>query len=290
MLAQLANPQQTHSIKMNEHTTELADQLLHRIHSKFRPSIAKLSPEIIPNNGPHPSEIIEINGDTNVGKSMLLMEFIGQAIIPIDYGGRGANVILIDLTCNFPWLIFPAILEKHILHYQITTAATSNTEDLRNASNDVKDVIHAAMKNLETYQCFSTDELERALVKIDSLLPSHQNVSLLAIESLGTFYWNDISATQPIRMDAYLRNLVKTVKKVVDRCRITLMYTRPAYLQNASNETGNLEKADYQIELKSSDGGNFNAAVLFDRKCFTRKYSISNFGIQWIYRGNTQND
>lgn len=274
---------------MTDCATESAVQLVHRIQSKLRPSIENILPEII-HKGPYSSEIIEIYGDSNVGKSILLMEFIGQAIIPIDYGGKGASVIIIDLTANFQLSIFPAILEKHILHHKMTTATSADTEDIHTDSGNIEQVIEMALKHLHIYHCFSTRELDQTLMSIDYLLSCEQNISLLAVESLGTFYWNDVSAKNPVRMETYLKNLLKNARKLVDKHRITFVYTRPAFLQSTANEPDNLEKADYEIELKICDDFTFSASVLIDRKCFTRKYSISDLGIKWIYRENTQND
>lgn len=275
---------------MAECATESAAQLVNRIHSKLRPPIVNISPEIIPNQGPYASEIIEINGDSNVGKSILLMELIGQAIIPLDYGGKGANVILIDLTSNFHLLNFLPILEKHILHYKLNAATATDTEDINNDSGKVNEVVQAALKNLHIYRCYSTSELEHTLMYVDNFLSRDQSVSLLAIESLGTFYWNDVSATNPVRMEKYLRSLLKNVKELVDKHGITIIYTRPAYLQTTLNEINSQGKASYQIELKIGDDGNFSASAVIGGKCFTRKYSISNMGIEWIYRGNTQHE
>lgn len=275
---------------MTECPTETGVQLLNRINSKLRPPIVNISPEIIPNKGPHASEMIEINGDSNVGKSTLLMELIGQAIIPLDHGGKGAGVILIDLASGFQLSNFLAILEKHILHHKLNTATATDTEDIHNDSGKINEVVQASLQNLHIYRCYSTSELDDTLMNVDTLLSMDQSVSLLAIESLGTFYWNDIGATNPVRMETYLRNLLKNVKKWVDKHGITFMYTRPAYLQATSNETYSQEKVSYQIELKNGDDGNFSASVLICGKYFTRNYSISNIGIQWIYRGNTQNE
>lgn len=267
---------------MAEYITESAAQMVSRIHSKLRPSLAKLAPEIIPAHGPHPSEIIEIRGESNVGKTIMLLELIAKAVIPIEHGGRSATVILIDLTSNFCIQNMLPILEKHILHHRLQMDNSTETEALRSAiTKDVQEVIELALNNLQLIQCYASEEFDRALFRIATPKVLHPNVSMLAIESLGAYYWNDVSSDRPLRMDSYMKNLLKAVRKITDDHGIVLAYTRPA-LFPVVFEPSRQEKVDYMVALRAvGEDDVFHATVLVNDVPFVRKYAIKGFGIQW---------
>lgn len=267
-----------------ETVTESGLQLISRIHSKLRPCLAKLAPEILAHSGPHSCEVIEIGGQSNVGKSILLLELISAAIIPLEHGGRGADSILVDLTANFSIINLMPILEKHILHHRMLAVSDGETEDLRyTIGDDVTAVIELALNNLQVIQCYTTDEFERTLWQIRSSFSMNPQLALLAIESLGAYYWNDISADQPMRMDTYMRKQIKSVRKITDDHGIVLTYTRPAHFP-PSFEQGRQEKVDYVVKL-SAVGGNdgFNATAVAGDSVLEARYTIHGNGIHWEY-------
>lgn len=272
---------------MASNIVENAAQMISRINSKHRPSLANLAPEIIPKHGPNPKEIIEIIGDTCVGKTMLLMELIAVAIIPIEHGGRGAAVILVDAASKFFMPNLVSILEKHILHHRMLMAGGAETEDLRIASHgDVKDVIELGLKNLLVIQCYTGDDFDRALLQVHTLVLFNQKWSMLAVESLGAYYWTSIRSDRLLRMETYMTNQLKAAKKVTDDLSIVLAYTRAAYLPTEPQFARQV-KVDYTVRLSAvGDAGKFNAAVLCDGTWHETQYTIKHFGIQWEYSKN----
>lgn len=270
---------------MCEFASESGAQLVARIQSRFRPPLSKLLPEIITNHGPFPSEIIEISGKSNVGKSMLLLELIAKTIIPIEHGGKGAFVILIDLASNFQMFSLFGVLEKHILHHKMITSASTDTEDLQQATNNVQEIIHIALTNLIIFNCYTGNDFDRVMYQVDELLATNNGISLIAIESLGNFYWND--TPERTRMDYHLRGSLEIIKKLLDKYQVTLAYTKPAYFVSR----GDKKMADmirYKIELISRDSSfsSFDAITLCDGKSLSRNYCIKNLGIEWIYSRN----
>lgn len=265
----------------NEVITETGVQLMSRINSSFRPPLCKLAPDIILHCGPYPTEIIEISGESNVGKSILLLEFIAKAIIPVEHGGKGAAIFFIDLSANFHVFSFLPILEKHILHHKMTVSTSMDTEDLHAVTENVQEIIHASMKNLLIFKCFSSGEWDRIMLEIELTLTDSLKVSLVAIDSLGAFYWNDKSDANPIRMETYLRNLLKDLQKMLKTHGLVLAYTRPSYFPAASSQEV-VSMVNYYIGLMEN-GDEFNATVSFNGKRFTKRYCIDNFGINWKY-------
>lgn len=262
-------------------TSESAAQLVARISSKNRPSLQNLLPEILPRHGPKATQIIEISGESNVGKTIHLMELIAQTILPSVYGGKGAEAIVIDTNSNFavPFLL-PRILEKHILHNRMSVNSTTDTEDLRAATDNVKDLVLDAMKSVWIFTCYTNDVLDAILAtSIEELLTARARISLIAFDSIATFYWSE---TNKIRMDTYFRQKLQIMRSINQKFRTIFVYTKPAKF--GAKTTENVE---YCIELaEKGDGVYFQANCCCNDPATTaalsRCYLINDFGVQWM--------
>lgn len=261
-------------------TSESAAQLIARISSENRPSLQNLLPEILPRHAPKAKQIIEIGGESNMGKTIHLMELIAQTVLPAIYGGKDAEAIVIDTNSNFsvPFLL-PRILEKHILHNRMTVNSTTNTEDLY-ATDNVKDLVFDAMKSVWIFTCYTSDVLDAILsMSVDELLIKRSRISLIAIDSIATFYWSE---TAKIRMDTYFRQKLQILRSINQKFRTVLVYTKPACFGAKTNEN-----VDYCIELKEKgDGVHFQANSCCNETgaatTLSRCYVINDFGIQWM--------
>lgn len=265
--------------------TETCAQLLARITSQSRPSLKDLCPEIILNHGPSQKEIIEITGDINVGKTILLLEFIAQAILPIDCGGKNAMAIVVDTNSNFKVHRLAPIMEKHILHSRMVSSKSNDTEDLRAETTNVKDIVLESLKSVLIFRCYSDTDLDMALFKVQDLLTNNAKISVLAVESISNFYWSNKLIDKPLTMDAYLKDKLKDLRKIINEYGVVLIYTRPSYFGSTVRE--NLREIDYHIELVSKNtNGNrkiFDANVTFSEQShFKRSFSINDFGIEWF--------
>lgn len=261
-------------------TSESAAQLVARISSKNRPSLQNLLPEIIPRHGPKAMQTIEISGESNVGKTIHLMELIAQTILPAIYGGKGAEAIVIDTNSNFavPFLL-PRILEKHILHNRMTVNSTTDTEDLRAATDNVEDLVFDAMKSVWIFTCYTSDVFDAVLaMSVDELLTTRTRISLVAIDSISTFYWSE---TTKIRMDTYFRQKLQILRTINNKFRTVLVYTKPAKFGAKATEN-----VDYCIELaEKGDGVYFQANCCSndpEKSATSRCYLINDFGVQWM--------
>lgn len=268
----------------NQPDTECGVKLFTRLLSKKRPTIVSLSPEIIPSDGPKPGDVIEINGDSGTGKTIHLMEMIAQTIIPCDYGGKGAAVIIIDTNSNFHVpLLMPKIIEKHIIHYRTSLCQSTDTEVLAEALQNVPDIVFDAMRNIMIFKCYTSSEYELTLLNVTNYLTTNTTVSLLAVDSIATFYWSDMSEReQPIRMDTYHRKKVQELRNLVDEFKLVAVYTRPA--EFGSNLTSQSAFIDYKIQLTYTKTPNEIrlARNFFSGQQTSRRFSINEFGIEWI--------
>lgn len=264
--------------------TECGVKLFTRLLSKKRPSIVSLSPEIIPLSGPKPGNVVEINGESGTGKTIHLMELIAQTIIPTDFGGKGAAAIVIDTNSNFhvPYLM-PRIIEKHIIHHRTSLCQSTDTEDLQAAVQNVEDIVLEAMKKIQLFKCYSSNEYGLTLVYITNYLTTNTSVSLLAVDSLSTFYWSEMAEReQPIRMDTYHHRKVQELRNLVNEFKLVAIYTRPADF--GSNSMSQDALIDYKIQLTYMKTPNECriARNHFAGQQSSRRFSINNFGINWI--------
>lgn len=254
-----------------------------RLTSKKRPSLMSLSQEIIPKNCPVPKEIVEISGQSGTGKTLHLMELIAQTIIPTEFGGKGAEAIVIDTNSNFHLPNGLAkIIEKHILHHWMEQMKNSDTEVLRTATHDASGFVLEAMKRIVFFKCYDGDQLNLILTACRSILQANDKVGLIAIDSLTTFYWSDMAkCKKPIRMDTYLRNRLRDWKKVNDDFGTVLIYTKPSEFGSISTSQ---ELGSYKIHLTRIKG----ESVFREARCYnptrliSRCYAINDFGVQWM--------
>lgn len=262
---------------MEQRITESGAQLFQRARAKSKPSLANLSPEVIPQLGPNQKDIIEITGDLNVGKTIQLMELIALAIIPTAYGGKGAECIVIDNNSNFhvPNAL-ARIIEKHLLHHNIKSSGTTDTEVLREATDHIQETVFRALDRIHLMKCYTFGDFELALLRIPLMLAENVNISLIAIDSITAFYWTE---RRLIRIDNYVRQILKELKQINDEHRTAAIYTK---LLHSSEANGyNRELIQYKIHVKRLND-TFEAITSYKNNTYRRRYTINTFGIDWL--------
>lgn len=271
--------------------TECGLKLFTRLASKKRPSLLSLSPEIMPGDGPKPGEIVEISGESGAGKTMYTMDLIAQAIIPKEYGGKGATAIVIDTNSNFHVSDQMArFVEKHIFHHRSLACPAADTEMLQNDTEvrNIDNIVFDVLKKIQFFKCYSGKEYELTLLYCINVLMTNTNVSLLVVDSISTFYWSDLSEReQPIRMETYLRRKVQEIRNLVDEYKLVAIYTRPQEFGNFTSAKDDL--IDYKIHLKYTNDQSDRtdqsvtreAHNYFFGKQLSRKFVINNHGIEW---------
>lgn len=269
--------------KRTQLDTECGVKLATRLTATKRPSLVSLSPEIIPSYGPKPGEVVEISGESGTGKTIHLMELIAQTIIPKQYGGKGASAIIIDTNSNFHVpLLLPRIIEKHVLHHHTLACPSTNTEDLQADMPNVTHIVYEALKKISLIKCYSGEEYDLTIHHCRDKLTINKMVSLLAIDSITTFYWSDLSLEKPIRMETYLRRRVQELRHLFSDSKIVTIYTRPTEFGDNILKADGL--VDYKIFLKftKSPTEQREAHNYFSNQQSSRRFAINNFGIEWI--------
>lgn len=264
---------------------ESGAQLIARLSSVQRPSLENLYPPITAYSHNHKKQtLFEITGESNVGKTVLLMELISKAILPTEFGGKSAQVLFLETDKTFQIQKFCTILEKHIREHK---------NDVENAIN-VTDIINESLKNIKFLKSYTADEFEISLQSLSSIFAENAKISFLAIDSINSFYWLHKKSANPnstsmqpssnvavIRMDTYIRNLVTRIRKITDEYGIKFAFTK------LSTKGKCFEIVDDYCKIELCEINNdehiFEANVKWGHgNVDTKLYSIHSDGIKWI--------
>lgn len=257
--------------------TETGVQLFQRLRSNVQPSLENLSPEIIPQHGPRQKDIIEISGESNTGKTYHLMELIALTVLPKAYGGKGASAVVIDNNSNFhvPNTL-ERIIEKHLLHHNMNTSESNETEHLRQATTHIQDAVFSSLDRVYLFKCYTLNDFELAILHTSMLLDENVNISLIAIDSITSFYWCECKI---IRMDSYVTQILKDIKKMINEYGTIAVYTKLPHTRETCNYSSGL--VQYKIQVKRRND-RFEATTTYQNRAHKRSYTINSFGINWL--------
>lgn len=277
---------------------ESLDQLFTRVASRNRPSLTNLEPNIFPPVSEPaflPRQIIEITGDSNTGKTHLLMEFMARCVLPQRFGGCEADVLFVDTEHHFQIFKLAAMLEKHLRN---STQEAGGVQELN--AEETRSIINASLKRCHLLKCHSPEQLQLAIFGLDRMFRENSNAALLALDAVSTFYW--LEAT-PIRKDTYAKTLVGKLANVVKHHGAVLVYVRPESFKSRSASGDSSISAvrpypiNYCIRLEAAGKGSGETvadceapAASFECVLITGKssevirtlgFSVDSFGIHW---------
>ncbi|KAI9146172.1 P-loop containing nucleoside triphosphate hydrolase protein [Paraphysoderma sedebokerense] len=180
------------------------------------------SPSRIP-TGLHPSDIIEIHGPTNAGKTEILYHIILTTILPFSWNyvikrhnisitihldGGNRKVVFIDCDGRFDICRVRDMISSHLRHcvqcwfncYQEELAEkqqhqrensqtpTITIPDLP-TSNEISAFTESVLSNLYIFNPTSLFNLLVTLYSLNNTVPNIHQVSYVMIDSLSAFYW-----------------------------------------------------------------------------------------------------
>lgn len=254
---------------------ETGEQLAFRLLSQQRPSLEFLDDLIFFNKGPFPTNMIEITGESNVGKSLFLMEIIAKTILPSDFGGRDAKVIFLDTDNDFDMIRFLQIIDRHLDEYKSVSSDMSHIERISKVKEE-------SLKNLIFQKCFSAEDLDFSLRSLNELCTANPKLILLIVESISAFYFSECTEVRLIRMETYHKKLYDKFLTICQNHKLVCIYVRPSYFASKKNL-----KIHFKIELiKREDNQNYNIFIanLTDdnTQTVTKYYTINNLGLKWL--------
>lgn len=295
--------------------SESLKHLFTRIACRQRPSLDNFEPILFHKTPLFPREIIELTGESNTGKTHLLMEFIARCVLPIRYGGCAADVLLIDTEHHFHIFKLAAMLEKHIRNaesapsgqepttssQQVEASAAKSIQVL--GADEIRAIINASLKRCHLLKCHSPEQLQLAIFGLDKMFCDNRDALLLAIDSVAAFYWLE---TAPIRMDTYVKTLVGKLSKLTRHHGALLVYVKPTSFKSPTDDVGESSSLrpvrpfpiNYCIRLEAVDDASLqlqrvegHPAAAFrcvlhagktDSVIRTLHFAIDCFGVQWV--------
>lgn len=221
-------------------------QLMVRSFAAQRPTLNNIWNEVFLPNGPQEKSLIEISGAPGTGKSLLLYELMARATLSTFYGGKHAQIIFIDLSHKFDLNVFIDIVQN-----------TMNRHFMVSSQRPLVDSLKWPCESIINVPCYSADQFEIAFEDIEELLWDNKRVSMIAIDALDTFYWDECNH-QVQRMNTHYKKLIQRLKPICQEHNICCAYTVDAnYLMTKSKSCAYFPHSliDYKLKLvKHNDG------------------------------------
>lgn len=298
---------------------ESLGQLYTRIQATDRTDLRGFCAPLFGKDAPQAQQTIEITGDTNAGKTHLLMELMACALLhqhPLpaaagdddegaaegssasdaDGNHNGVEVIFIDTEHQFQIFKLSAILEKHIrrLNEQTrrTVAVPEHQEEAE--TQQLRRTIDMCLRRVHILGCHSTEQLDLAIYDLERRFrESAGRIGLLALDSVSTFYWQECPPdVRPIRMDTHVHRMVGKLAVVSRKYEAVLAYVRTQSFRTKKTEAqrqqqgpSNSEKTPhFVVMLEKRVGGEFVATLHKNTNPEPQRrasYTIDCFGINW---------
>lgn len=177
-----------------------------------------LDPHLFP-EGLLPGDVVDVEGKTNCGKSVLILTLIASALLPtvwcgIELGGCSTGVTFIDCDQHFSiFQLFNLMYKrvktrlkqaKNVLSTYKQNKSTGKslihsikdvTELLQSSKSSLKtkieEMVHNCLKSLYYIKCMESEQFPIVLAAMEEHLAKHSDVSLVVVESLSAFCWYD---------------------------------------------------------------------------------------------------
>ncbi|XP_024214559.1 DNA repair protein XRCC2 [Halyomorpha halys] len=265
----------------------ISENALQRIgRQQDRPPLLNLEPNLF-SHGPEVKEVIEVCGDSGVGKTFLMKELTKKCILPKSYldiplGGLEAGVIYLNSDLHFNAGTFGNFV-MGFLEEMITTT-------LPNKDEIVKNITEISLKRLTIMNIYNSETMYVTFHLLKTLLLSNKEVSLIIIDSIGANYWQDRMTDGIRKMDSYILHVLSRLFKCIESFKVTVIFTRPSYFQTKTagaidvSPVCNLSKVNTSIQLmrsKSEGETSYHATIKNSKSSSLKLYSIGPKGITW---------
>ncbi|XP_014242382.1 DNA repair protein XRCC2-like [Cimex lectularius] len=243
---------------------ETALQLLSR--QQTRPSIKGLNTRIF-EDGPKSREVVEINGEAGSGKSLLLLEFVKQCILPSGQDCRGLQADVLYLNTDLQFNL-------------------NNLIRLLKCSTNCEKTIEQSLKRIHVINIFDSATLTTTILYLKKLLCINSDISLILIDSISAFYWQDTLEGGIKKMDSYISSIVLQLHQSIGLFDVNVMYTRPEYFKTKNNKVEcssiyDLSGINTIIELKTVNGLNY-MQVRTNSNNIMCNYTITDKGFEFV--------
>lgn len=140
-------------------------------------SLENIYIELFPDGGVSGQQVVEIEGNSGTGKTLMLMEIMAKVLLPDELGGKDGRVLYVETDCHFMIHQLEAVMLK-------LAGKCSDSQHLKIS-------VHQALERFSLYQCYSGDDLLFTIAALKKLLTEDHNVALIALDSISTLYYRD---------------------------------------------------------------------------------------------------
>jgi DNA-repair protein XRCC2 len=265
-------------------------QLLARLGS--RPSLQDVDPVLLP-EGFLAKDVVELYGDSGSGKTQCLLHWVAKCLLPsssdeVELGGLSAGVLFIDNDYHFSLIRLVGIMES------IITSCFEAANKVAPTESSLEGLIKSCLSRLHLFRCSSSHQFVMTLFSLDSILSHQQDISLLIIDSISSFYWSDRHAGG----DSYQqqeKNLVAACS-VMNTLRSThnlcVAASTSLLLQKKGSEGEVLEYSDYlckpwlkmvnkRLILSQKESQVFEAKCTIESVLMTHLFTIGDLGLNF---------
>jgi hypothetical protein len=122
-------------------------------------------------------------------------------------------------------------------------------------------------------------------------LSCNANTSLIIVDSLSAYYWQDAAVGGVRKMDLYLKKTLKALQSCIEEYKVTTVYTKQTNFQSKVSFTDDctatpgLGNITYKIQLnrlESKETDLFSAEVSTPVSKYIHQYTISDEGVLWV--------
>ena len=210
----------------NSIKSESGIDLLQRL--ALRPKLLGLQVELFGRSGPQPGDIIEINERGSCGKTLLLTQWIVKCILPSKWkglmiDGLDVGVVLISADHHFTILHLVTLMERR-LKRTLRSQAGAGTAVMQ-------EIIQDSLKRLSIFKSYSKSQLLFNFCAVKTYILSHPYSSVVAIDSLTAYYWEDRLTANLQSLEKYCSGLLKNLTEKLKQTNITIIYTTQLFLR-----------------------------------------------------------
>jgi hypothetical protein len=159
-------------------------------------------------------------------------------------------------------------------------------------SKTIEKIIKESLSNLIILNCYDSLQLFVTFHSLTNILSSNVITSLIIIDSISAYYWQDAAAGGIRKMDLYLKKTLKALQTCVEEYKVIIIYTKQTHFQSKVSftedtaATPGLGNVTYKIQLNRVEGKEneelFFAEVNTTATKHVQKYKISKEGLLWV--------
>jgi len=197
--------------------------------------------------------LVEISGPGNSGKSLVLQQLMAHCLAPYEFGGRQWSVLLINLSHK---------ITRESLTKCINTELQAFSEGVEGGESppeeELVEIAGECVGRVRFLNCFSTEDVSTALIDARYAIVNDPGVQLVALDTLGEFYWLDFpKRTQKLSMFRHYRQWQTRLERLCKEAIVCGMYTvDSAHLENRYVHGEQLPgvKINYTVRMEKIGG------------------------------------